>query len=207
MMRLTRENFQRAISEARKNDDDYAPIPFSFGIPNAKETLIAGLEEVMRHKVEWLAEYDQIINWLTDNQGKGLLLIGPPGVGKSEICMKVIPLIFRMVLHKVFSRYQATELCNETTYRTSLRQRFIAIDDFGIEGTFYDYGNPHIVFSEIVDGIEKRGTLLIATTNLTMDEIKAKYGLRTFDRLRANMHVVVIRERSLRGKHEKCSDF
>ena len=111
-MRLTRENFQRAISEARKNDDDYTPTPFSFGIPNA-------------------------------------------------------------------------------------------IDDFGIEGKFYDYGNPHIVFSEIVDGIEKHGTLLIATTNLTMEEIKAKYGLRTFDRLRAIMQVVVVREKSLRGKHEK----
>lgn len=203
MMRLTRDDFQRAISEARKNDEDYVPIPFRFGIPNAKETLMAGLEEVMRHKVEWLSEYNQIADWLTDNRGKGLLLIGPPGIGKSEICMKVIPLIFRMALHKVFSRYQATGLCNEATYRTSLRQRFIAIDDFGIEGTFYDYGNPHIVFSEIVDGIEKHGTLLIANTNLTLEEIKAKYGLRTFDRLRANMQVVVIREKSLRGKYEK----
>ena len=203
-MRLTREDFQHAISEARKNDEDYLPIPFCTDISNAKETLMTGLEEVMRHKVEWFAEYDQIANWLTDNRGKGLLLIGPPGVGKSEICMKVIPLIFRMVLHKVFSRYQATELCNEATYRTSLRQRFIAIDDFGIEGTFYDYGNPHIVFSEIVDGIEKHGTLLVANTNLTLDEIKAKYGLRTFDRLRANMQIVVIREKSLRGKYEKC---
>ena len=43
-MRLTREDFQHAISEARKNDDDYASIPFRFGIPNAKEALIAGLE-------------------------------------------------------------------------------------------------------------------------------------------------------------------
>ena len=41
MMRLTREDFQHAISEARKNDDDYASIPFRFGIPNAKEALIA----------------------------------------------------------------------------------------------------------------------------------------------------------------------
>lgn len=203
MIKLTKEDFHRAISEARNNDEDYNPQPYRFGIPEAKGTLLAGLEEVMRHKVEWLAEYAQIVNWLTDNQGKGLLLIGPPGVGKSEICMKVIPLIFQMVLHKVFSRYQATELCNETTYRTSLRQRFIAIDDFGIEGTFYDYGNPHIVLSEIVDGIEKHGTLLIATTNLTMEEIKVKYGLRTFDRLRANMCIVVIREKSLRGKYEK----
>ena len=72
-MRLTRENFQRTISEARKNDEDYIPIPFRFGIPNAKETLMVGLEEVIRHKVEWLVEYDQIVNWLTNNKGKGLL--------------------------------------------------------------------------------------------------------------------------------------
>ncbi|MCF2581988.1 P-loop NTPase family protein [Bacteroides caecigallinarum] len=79
----------------------------------------------------------------------------------------------------------------------------VAIDDFGIEGTFYDCGNSHIVFSEIVDGIEIRGTLLIANTNLTLEEIKAKYGLRTFDRLKANMCIVVIWENSLRGKYKK----
>lgn len=157
----------------------------------------------MRHKVDWLASYDQIADWLTDNQRKGLSLIDPPGVGKSEICMKVIPMIFKLLFQKIFSRYQSIELCNENNYRNSLRQRFIAIDDLGIEGTFYDYGNLHIVFSEIVDGIEKRETLLIANTNLTLEEIKAKYGLRTFDRLRANMCIVVIREKSLRGKYKK----
>lgn len=204
IIKLTKEYFHRAIIEARNNDEDYNPQPFRFGIPEAKETLLVGLEEVMRHKVDWLASYDQIADWLTDNQEKGLLLIGPPGVGKSEICMKVIPMIFKLSFQKIISRYQSIELCNENNYRNSLRQRFIAIDDFGIEGTFFDYGNSHIVFSEIVDGIEKRGILLIANTNLTLEEIKAKYGLRTFDRLRANMCIVVIREKSLRGKYERC---
>ena len=204
MGNFSKEDFHRAIIEARNNDEDYNPQPFRFGIPEAKETLLVGLEEVMRHKVDWLASYDQIADWLTDNQEKGLLIIGPPGVGKSEICMKVIPMIFKLSFQKIISRYQSIELCNENNYRNSLRQRFIAIDDFGIEGTFYDYGNPHIVFSEIVDGIEKRGTLLVANTNLTLEEIKAKYGLRTFDRLRANMCIVVIREKSLRGKYQKC---
>jgi DNA replication protein DnaC len=55
------------------------------------------------------------------------------------------------------------------------------------------------VFSEIVDAIEKRGVLLIATSNLTIDEIKVKYGIRTYDRLRAHMNLVVIKEKSLRG--------
>ncbi len=200
MTTLTKEDFRRAISEARSMNEDYSPLPFRFGIPNAKETLMEGLEEVMHHKVEWLAEYDQVANWLTDNQGKGLLLIGPPGVGKSEICMRIIPLIFRIVLHKIFSRYQSTELCNEQNYRAVIRQRFVIVDDFGIEGTYYDYGNPHIVFSEIVDQIEKRGALLIANTNLTLKEKESKYGLRTYDRLRANMRIVVICSKSLRGR-------
>ena len=75
--------------------------------------------------------------------------------------------------------------------------------DLARRGLLIAYGNPHIVFSEIVDGIEKHGTLLVTNTNLTLEEIKAKYGLRTFDRLRANMCIVVIREKSLRGKYEK----
>lgn len=80
-----------------------------------------------------------------------------------------------------------------------MRYSNIVIDDIGIEGLYNDFGNPHIVFSEIVDAIEKRGVLLIATSNLTIDEIKVKYGIRTYDRLRAHMNLVVIKEKSLRG--------
>lgn len=56
-----------------------------------------------------------------------------------------------------------------------------------------------MVFSEVVDNIEKRGLLLIASSNFTIEEIKTKYGLRTYDRLKAYMDLVVIKEKSLRG--------
>ena len=131
------------------------------------------------------------------------ILWGPPGVGKTEIAMKAIPLLFHCVLKKIVSRYKATDICREEIYRSLMHNDLIVIDDFGIEGMFNDYGNPHIVFSEVVDNIECKGGLLIATTNLTLDEIHIKYGLRTIDRLRGNTKLVVFTEESMRGMYEK----
>lgn len=73
------------------------------------------------------------------------------------------------------------------------------IDDVDIEGVYNDFGNSHMVFSEVVDNIEKRGLLLIASSNFTIEEINTKYGLRTYDLLRVYMNLVVIKEKSLRG--------
>ncbi len=47
------------------------------------------------------------------------------------------------------------------------------------------------------------GILLIANTNLTLKEIESKYGLRTYDRLRANIRIVIICSKSLRGRFVK----
>ena len=102
----------------------YSSVPFCFGIPGAEDALVTELEEVMHHIVGWLPEYGKVVGLLTDNQGKGLF-----------------PFIFRLSLRKVFSRFHATELCDEVNYRHALRQRFIVIDDFDIERTFNDYGN------------------------------------------------------------------
>ncbi len=113
--------------------------------------------------------------------------------------MKVIPMILHIYYKRILSCFQSTELVNRKAYDDVMHYRNIVIDDVGIEGVYNDFGNPHVVFSEIVDAIEKRGVLLIATSNLTIEEIKAKYGLRTYDRLKAHMALVVIIEKSLRG--------
>ena len=195
---ITEEIFRREIEEARKVNIDYDPQTFHLAIPNAKDSLMNGLRAVIHQNVVWLPEYDKIAEWLSNNHKKGLLLIGPPGVGKTVITMKVIPMILHIYYKRIFSCFQSTELVNRKAYEEVMHYRNIVIDDVGIEGVYNDFGNPHVVFSEVVDNIEKRGVLLVATSNLTIEEIKSKYGLRTYDRLRAHMALVVIKEKSLR---------
>ena len=198
---ITEERFHLEIEEARKDNIEYDPQTFHFGISNAKETLMNGLRAVIHHDVVWLSEYDKITEWLSNNHKKGLLIIGPPGVGKTVITMKVIPMILHICYKRILSCFQSTELVNRKAYEDVMHYRNIVIDDVGVEGVYNDFGNPHVVFSEVVENIEKRGLLLIATSNLTIDEIKVKYGLRTYDRLRAHMDLVVIKEKSLRSLH------
>ena len=44
-------------------------------IPNARERLEAGLHHFLGDKAQWLPAYDKVAEWLTDNKGRGLLLL------------------------------------------------------------------------------------------------------------------------------------
>lgn len=170
---ITEERFHQEIEEARKDNKEFDPQPFHFGVPNAKETLMNGLRAIIHQDVVWLPEYDKISEWLSNNHKKGLMIIGPPGVGKTFITMKVIPMILHIRYKRILSCFQSTELVNRKEYDDVMRYRNIVIDDVGIESVYNDIGNPHVVFSELVDNIEKHGLLLITTSNLTIKEIKA----------------------------------
>ena len=43
----------------------------------------------------WLPQYDFIAKWLKDNKGRGLMLMGNCGVGKTVMCCYVIPGIMK----------------------------------------------------------------------------------------------------------------
>jgi len=180
---------------------DLRPQRFRVRIDNAKEALRQCLEMSMGHKVEWCDGYDEVADWLTDSKGLGLMLIGNVGRGKTEICTKALPLIFGCCLNKIPHILPAVDLCTPQGYELSRRSHLLIVDDVGTEWQYNDYGTPHVVFSELVDRMERDKTLLIANSNLTDIQIKERYGTRTIDRLRSNMRIVVLDGESLRGRY------
>lgn len=61
---------------------------------------------------QWLPEYEEIVSWLTNNHGRGLLCIGHLGRGKTIICTKIIPPIIIDSCNLITNIYDATDLNN-----------------------------------------------------------------------------------------------
>ena len=177
-------------------------------IPNAREALMEGLVYFCGEKAQWLPEYEQVADWLTDNKGKGLLCLGNCGRGKTLITQKILPMLMQRYYRKVVNCYTALDLNGydvderkKTHYRyDEIRQwKIIAIDDIGTEPQACIFGETHDYFSELVDYCEHKQKMLIISTNLNRQKIIDRYLERTFDRLTAITRRVVFKGSSLRN--------
>ena len=143
---------------------------------------------------EHLPTYDLIIDWLCDNKGRGLMLMGKCGLGKSTILNYVIPAIFRTKTNKVLRSIPAKEI-GAIEKNDSL---FIIIDDLGTESIKNDYGTKIDGVCDAISYAEDASKTLLITTNLDGDALKLRYDKRTIDRLR-KCKVVVIKGKSFRN--------
>lgn len=169
----------------------------------AYDLIITGLKAKFGNNAAWLREYQNIVDWLHDSKGYGLLVIGDSGLGKSVICRDIIPAILNEQ-----DANCGRETCLVTTsydlatYGDDLdlhSQKFIMIDDIGTEGEFVKFGTRRNMFMEVVDYAERSGTVLILTSNLTIEQLKEKYDERTTDRLKSLCRLVKIEGESLRS--------
>lgn len=174
-----------------------AGLKLQFQLPNALETLKAAMQYFVGESLTWLPEYDKVAEWLTDNQGKGLLLYGNNGVGKTVLCQKAIPAIFLKYHRKIITHYDYNDL--NTKADEILAKRLLAIDDFGCEEQGVIYGNKRWVLPEVMDQAEKRNNLILLTSNLKGEQIANKYGARTFDRMLSTTVRIEIKHKSFRG--------
>lgn len=189
-------DFKKALSNL--TDVGFNPVPNAvfISIPEARVALWKGIQFFTGDKAAWQDEYNDVANWLANNKGRGLLCLGNCGRGKTLICGKIIPVLLNHYCHKIVSCYDAQQLNAELD---AVKQKHIVyIDDIGTEFLSVKYGEKRLSFAELVDEAEKKGKLLIVTTNLSLSELQQKYGERTVDRLRAITTPVVFKGDSLR---------
>lgn len=190
----------------RLNDGTGVQMPetVSIRIPDAEKRLRGGLDYFVNvfsrgevQKAEWNEKnYRPIVDWMTDNKGRGLLMVGSCGLGKSLIGKYILPYLIRDACRKVVNVFNAQELNSKPD--EIIGYHIIYIDDIGTENVSNIYGNKRIPFMELCDATEQKGKLLMCSTNLTIEELKEKYGDRTVDRLKSTTKVVPFTGSSLR---------
>ncbi len=166
---------------------------------NAKENLTGYMNYILSQRnkqLQWLPEYDAVANWLTNSQGKSLLLYGNCGRGKTIIARYVIPSLFYMNTNRLFKCVDAIYMAEHIN--DILRYNLISIDDIGTEDFSNNYGSKRHAFAELVDSVEKEGKIVIATTNLSKAQLTEKYGDRTVDRIKGLFTCVLFKGDSLR---------
>lgn len=191
-------DFEKAIDNLRTTGFSPVPNRVQLSIPDARNVLWRGLQYFTGNSAIWLPEYDEIVDWLTDNRGRGLLCLGNCGRGKTLICGRIIPILINHYCRKIVSCYDAQQM--NASLDTVKQRHLIYLDDVGTESLSVKFGERRLAFAELVDEVEKRGKLLIATTNLSKSEIGEKYGERTIDRLSAVTTRIVFKGDSLRER-------
>ncbi len=185
--------------------------PYNIHVADAEKRLRDGLHYFLKGSEQWLPAYGQIAAWLQDNKGRGLLCVGHPGLGKSLICEKILPVILGNGGHPI-PCVSGPDICHRLD--ELLKERIVVIDDLGkepAEATVnYLRRRP---FFELCSNAERTGQLLIITTNLATarpaswpadrpwpwpDSIEHRYGQEVLDRLKVITSVVRIEGESMR---------
>jgi len=189
-------DFEKTIEDLRETGFSPVPNEVHISVPEAKKALWAGLKFFTKENAVWLNEYEDVARWLIDNKGRGLLCVGNCGRGKSLISGKIIPILLNYYCRKIVSCYDAQQM--NADIDAVKNKHIIYIDDIGTESMSVKYGEKRLAFAELVDEAEKKGKLLIISTNLSLSDLRDKYGERTIDRLRAITTPVAFEGESLR---------
>ena len=197
-------DFNQIIQRFEKGEALFLTDKVRIRIPNAEQRLRGGLDYFVKRytfgkesHAKWMEKnYRPIVDWMSDNEGRGLLITGGCGLGKTLIAKHILPLLLQDSCKKIVSIFSAQEL--NTKIDDILKLHIICIDDVGTEELAKIFGNVRCAFSELCDAAEQKGKLLIITTNLTATELEVKYGERTIDRLKAITKFVPFTGKSLR---------
>lgn len=147
-------------------------------------------------KLEWLPEYDEVSEWLSDTKGKGLLLAGDVGRGKTNIVLHAVPLIFYHFQKKVVKCTHSNDL--HKNLKEFANKLLIAVDEVGTEPIMNNYGEKTEPINVLFDLAESNCKILLLSTNFNSEQIQERYGVRTLDRITRLCKIVKFEGESMR---------
>ncbi|MEI8204766.1 MAG: hypothetical protein WCH34_17235 [Bacteroidota bacterium] len=168
-----------------------------FKVADAKQKMQT-LFEMFVPGYEWISEYDEVAEWMTDNKGRGLFLYGNCGRGKTMLAKYVIPALLLSECRKVMTYYDISDL--KDRFEELKQKKIFGVDDIGTEEIVVKFGNRTDVFAEIMDLTEKKSKLIVVTSNYQKDELLNRYGRRILDRIIATTTRVCFTGKSFRGE-------
>ena len=200
------------------------PPRFSFEIP--ERDAANGIYSAMRAEVAnrrmtlsfddaTKSHIEQVARWLIDPHGKpGIMFMGACGNGKTTT-MRALARLIEYVTEQtvgyskrtVVQIYSAKELANECValqgnpkeFRELVNREMIGIDDLGEEPKeIIEYGRVHTPIIDLISERYNRQLGMIITTNLTGEQLAAKYGPRIYDRFKEALLIVPFQNESYR---------
>lgn len=160
------------------------------------------LVEIPGREFKWLPEYDEVVDWLVDNKGKGLFMYGSCGRGKS-IMINAIKTMF-VAVGKQLPGFHASLLPDKSTiydnrnYELYRKWKCAYIDELGTERMVNDYGEKFEPFNEIINKAEQELDILIISSNLSAVQFQQRYGDRTMSRINRLCKIIEFKGEDLR---------
>nr|DAI17395.1 MAG TPA: replicative helicase [Caudoviricetes sp.] len=190
------------------------PSQLSWGDKETCEALFSALFRKLDGsiaKYQHLPEYDEVVDWMHDTGGLGLLLIGDCGRGKSIITTGLVPVLLGMKNLYTYPVHAddfnkpypfAASTMGFDPKMTNLdyltRCPYPVIDELGVETLINDYGERYEGFNRIINAAERYFRPMFVSTNLSKSDMLNRYGERTLDRLQHLCRIVEFRGESLR---------
>lgn len=193
-LQITMRNAKKKSVEACKTSDS-----FHFFVPDAKQTfeMFATLKaEVDGVQFRWPEWYDEIVRWMSADDGKWLFLNGNSGIGKTYLTSGILMNIAEF-LGWGDRCLEVNRFNVKDTWKLAVSRQYdvIVLDDMGQEDKVFDDYVPVNAYDKIINNAYRNGQCLIMSSNYSANELGQNfYGAATLNRMKARSKFIQVKD-------------